>query len=437
MRLQPRGALVWRLIESAVEQVVERAPPVFRVSRAALCFSTHPLHRFASSESSILAWGDRVSPGIWRGWVDHYVDGVHERIRILFLADTHLGFDLPTRARIQRRRRGHDFLANYATALRPALEGEVDAVVHGGDVFNRSRVPTSVAWQAFEPLARVAGHGVPVFVVPGNHERGRIPQIRFAQHPRIHLFDRPRTFVVDVRGVRIAIAGFPSERHDVRTKFVDLVEATGWRGVSAGVRLLCMHQCVEGATVGPNDFMFTTAGDVIRGRDVPAGFCAVLSGHIHRHQVLTTDLRGTPLAAPVLYPGSIERTSSAEAAEAKGFMVVDVVCDGSETRVGWQFHALPARPLVRRDLVVDAVTDEVLEATIRTLIGQAPDDAVLTIRVVGTISDAGRRVLSAANLRRLSPSTMNVELELEGDDGAFVRPARLAGERNEILELPF
>jgi len=165
---------------------------------------------------------------------------VSARIRILLVADTHLGFDLPTRARVERRRRGHDFLTNYATALRPAFGGGVDLVVHGGDVFNRSRVPTSVAWQAFEPLARIAERGVPVFVVPGNHERGRIPQIRFARQPG-HLFDRPRTFVVDVRSVRVAIAGFPSERDDVRARFADLVEATRWRAVSATVRLLCMH----------------------------------------------------------------------------------------------------------------------------------------------------------------------------------------------------
>jgi len=284
---------------------------------------------------------------------------MNERIRILLLADTHLGFDLPTRARVERRRRGHDFLANYATALRPALERQVDLVVHGGDVFNRSRVPTSVAWQAFEPLARVADGGVPVFVVPGNHERGRIPQLRFAQHPGIHVFDRPRTFAVDVRGVRVAIAGFPSERDDVRARFVDLVEATRWRAVSATVRLLWMHQCVEGATVGPKDFTFTTAADVIRGTDIPSGFAAVLSGHIHRHQVLTTDLRGVPLAAPVLYPGSIERTSMAEVDEDKGFMIVEVACDDAPgPRVEWQFHGLPARPLVRCDLNVESIADD-------------------------------------------------------------------------------
>jgi len=358
-----------------------------------------------------------------------------DRIRILFLADTHLGFDLPTRARIQRRRRGHDFLANYATSLAPALAGEVDVVVHGGDVFNRSKVATSVAWQAFEPLARVADRGIPVFVVPGNHERGRIPQIRFAQHPRIFLFDRPRTFTVDVRGMRLAVAGFPSERHDVRTQFVDLLEATRWRRVDAHARILCIHQCVEGATVGPNDFTFTTAADVIRARELPAGFCAVLSGHIHRHQVLTRDLGGRPVAAPVLYPGSIERTSVAEADETKGYMTVAVTPNADGGRLDWQFHPLPARPLVRREVHLDAVEDAALESTIRALIGDSPADAVLTIRVAGKLGDDARRVLSAANLRRLAPATMNIELKLEDEDGAFVRPPS-SRQSDVVLELP-
>jgi DNA repair exonuclease SbcCD nuclease subunit len=358
-----------------------------------------------------------------------------DRIRILFLADTHLGFDLPTRARIQRRRRGHDFLANYATALAPALAGDVDIVVHGGDVFNRSKVPTSVAWQAFEPLARVADRGIPVFVVPGNHERGRIPQIRFAQHPRIHLFDRPRTFTVDARGMRLAVAGFPSERDDVRTQFADLLAATRWRAPDAHARILCIHQCVEGATVGPNDFTFTTAADVIRARDLPVGFCAVLSGHIHRHQVLTQDLRGGPIAAPVLYPGSIERTSVAEADEAKGYMTIDLTRDAREIRLDWQFHQLPARPLVRREIHLDTVQDIAVEAAIRGLIAESPSDAVLTIRVVGTLGDDARSVLAAANLRRLAPATMNIELKLEDEDGTFVRP--VSSSSNDVtLELP-
>src|ERR1044071_912406 len=108
-------------------------------------------------------------------------------IRILLLADTHRGFDLPASPRVDRRRRGHDFLANYALALEPAMSGEVDLVVHAGDVFDRSSVASSVAYQAFEPLRRIAQRGVPVFIVPGNHERSRLPHRRFLSHPNVNV----------------------------------------------------------------------------------------------------------------------------------------------------------------------------------------------------------------------------------------------------------
>lgn len=354
-------------------------------------------------------------------------------IRILLLADTHLGFDLPVNPRVTRRRRGHDFIANYHAALQPALSGDVDLVVHGGDVFNRSRPPSSVVWQAFEPLRHVADRGVPVFVVPGNHERGRIPHLRFA-HPGIHVFDRARTFVVVVRGLRVAIAGFPSERDGVRTRFRGLLSATGHEQVGAGVRLLCLHQCVEGATVGPANYTFTTADDVIRARDIPAGFAAVLSGHIHRHQVLTTDLGGRPLPAPVLFPGSIERTSYAEVDEDKGYLVVEIDSERREGAAAWRFHQLPARPLVRHDLALEGRTAADIEATLQALVADAPADAVVTVRVDGTISAAMARVLSAASLRRLAPETMNVEVRVTGALHAPV--SRRPSPRDDVLELP-
>jgi DNA repair exonuclease SbcCD nuclease subunit len=336
--------------------------------------------------------------------------------------------------RVNRRRRGHDFLANYATALQPALAGEVDLVVHGGDVFNRSRPPSSVVWQAFEPLARIADRGVPVYVVPGNHERGRIPHLRFAQHPRIHVFDRPRTFVADVKGVRVAIAGFPSERDDVRQRFADLVTETGYSEANVDVRLLCLHQCVEGATVGPADYTFTTAADVIRAAEIPPIFSAVLSGHIHRHQVLTKDLRGRALAAPVLYPGSIERTSIAEADEDKGFMILELVCAGDAVRVDWTFHQLPARPLVRHDLQLDGLDAVRVESALRTLVASAPADAVVSVRVTGTITESISRVLSANSLRSLTPPTMNLDLRLAEEGFRRDRPA--SPKSPEVLELP-
>ena len=219
----------------------------------------------------------------------HTIVGMSDDVRVLLLADSHLGFDLPVRPRSTRRRRGHDFLANYAAALQPALTGEVDLVVHAGDVSIGRPCATTLAYQAYEPLRRVADLGVPVFIVPGNHERSRLPHARFAAHPgstSLIAADVRR----QVRGRRLALSGSPTSGDDVRTRFAELLEKRN--GVESDARrLLCIHHCVEGATVGPGDFTFTNAADVIRAREVPADFSGVLSGHIHRHQVLTTDLR--------------------------------------------------------------------------------------------------------------------------------------------------
>jgi DNA repair protein SbcD/Mre11 len=335
-------------------------------------------------------------------------------IRILFLADTHLGFDLPARPRIERRRRGHDFVANYERALQAARDLAVHAVVHGGDVFYRSRVPASLVQAGFAPLKRLADSGVPVYVVPGNHERSAIPFRMLAEHPRIHIFDRPRTFTAAWNGIRVGLAGFPFERAGVRDAFPGLVADTGWEAAGAEVNLLCIHQCIEGARVGPQNYTFRHADDVVRGADIPAGFAAVLAGHIHRHQVLTADLAGRPLAAPVIYPGSIERTSFAERDEEKGYVVLDVEVGPTAGGVlrDWTFHRLPARPMVIADIDGAGTGQDHVRRLLAEAIRRAPADAVLQLRVHGVPAPDSFAALRAAAVRALAPATMNVEVVL-------------------------
>jgi DNA repair exonuclease SbcCD nuclease subunit len=267
-----------------------------------------------------------------------------QTIRVLLIADTHLGFDLPQRPRVERHRRGEDFFDAYELALQPALRGDVDLVVHGGDILFRSRVKPGLVLRVFEPLKRIATAGVPVVVVPGNHERSAIPYPLLAAHPCVYIFDRPRTFALNIRGVDIAVAGFPCERNGVRDRFDALVELTGWRSEPGAIRLLCFHQSVERATVGPVNYMFRDGPDVIPGRAIPRGFAAMLAGHIHRHQVLTTDRFGRPIAAPVFYPGSTQRTSDAERGETKGYVTLEFEpsADGGSVR-DWTFHPLPEK----------------------------------------------------------------------------------------------
>ena len=302
-------------------------------------------------------------------------------IRILFLADTHLGFDSPVRPRTTRPRRGVDFFANYLRALAPAFEGRVDCVVHGGDLLFRSKVRRELVFRALEPFHRLADAGLPAFLVPGNHERSTIPFPLLASHPNIHIFTRPRTFVLKTRGLALAVAGFPQVRDSVAMRFSALLEETGWREEAADAALLCMHQAVEGSTVGPSEFVFRRGPDIVPGRLIPKGFAAVLSGHIHRAQILLRDLSGRRLAAPVLYPGSVERTSFAERNEIKGYFTLEISVGGSEPArpTNIEFHELPARPMFR--IAIPPTPD--WESSLAEKLERLPENAIVRIEIEG------------------------------------------------------
>jgi DNA repair exonuclease SbcCD nuclease subunit len=331
-------------------------------------------------------------------------------MRVLFVSDTHLGFDLPARPRVDRRRRGPDFFSCFERALEPALRGEADVVVHGGDLLYRSRVPAWLVQRALAPLVRVADAGVPVLLVPGNHERSAIPYPLLAAHEHLHVFRGPSTVAIERGGLRVAFAGIPYAR-SVRQAFPALLAATGYRGVEADARVLCIHQCVEGAICGPPPgFTFRDGDDVVRASDLPGDVAVVLCGHVHRHQVLRRDLRGRPLPAPVVYAGSVERTSFAERDETKGFVMAAVGAgDGGGRLLACEFRPLPARPM-RVHEVADTSPASGLEREIAAAVAAAPADVVLQVRVPEAL--AGAAALRAARLRALGPPTANLSVSV-------------------------
>ncbi|MCZ6619902.1 MAG: DNA repair exonuclease [Gammaproteobacteria bacterium] len=260
-------------------------------------------------------------------------------IRVVFFSDSHLGFDYPVRPRSDRARRGPDFFANFQRVLDHARHTRADLVIHGGDFFFSRKVDSSIVDTAYTSLLEFARSGIPIAIVPGNHEGSVLPPSLFLNHPDIHVFDRPRTFRFDIKNERLVVSGFPYLRN-VRVGFSTAVRACGNDQQQADYRLLCFHHAVEGAVVGPGNFTFREAGDVIARDDLPTGFDAILSGHIHRHQVLA-------YPTPVVYCGSIERTSFAEKNEAKGFCELTLHRASPIPRL--VFHELPARPMIDFD----------------------------------------------------------------------------------------
>ncbi|MCC6385842.1 MAG: metallophosphoesterase [Dehalococcoidia bacterium] len=325
--------------------------------------------------------------------------------RIVLFGDTHLGFDLPGRARIDRRRRGHDFAANFERVLDHIRRTRPHAVVHGGDVFHRSRVPAPVVEEGLSGLAGIAGLGIPVFIVPGNHDRSKLPASLWLGQPNLHVFREPGHMVIEAGGMRIAMGGFPFAWGDLRPRFAGLLAQTALASAEADARFLCMHHTVSGATVGPKGHVFRSGPDVVPMKELPATLTAVLAGHIHRRQELRRE--GRP---PVFYPGSIERTSFAERDEAKGFLDITVAAPGGEAArvVHTEFIELPARPMVDVELPACLAAGDVagfLAAEGR----RHPGDAVVRISAAAPAADVVAQ-LTADRLRAAFPPSMNIQL---------------------------
>ena len=265
--------------------------------------------------------------------------------------------------------------------------------------------------KVYSDLFEFAGEGIPVLIVPGNHERSILPASLFLEHPNIHVFDQPRTYSFEVDGSRLAFSGFPCRRKDVRAQFATLLQDSGWSQHDGACQLLCLHQTVEGARVGPSGYTFRRGEDVIPRVDLPGEAVAVLSGHIHREQVLRRQNGVDGKSAPqVVYPGSIERTSFAERDERKGFY--DITLAQEAPGSGGSRNWISSNCQLDRWWIScwrhPSLHQEWLNSS-RWKAGRWIPNSIVRLRCSGEIDPAVKRVVTSSLLRDLLPETMNYQ----------------------------
>lgn len=327
-------------------------------------------------------------------------------LKILFFADTHLGLDYPIRPRIKRRRRGEDFFNNFQKVLDFARDNRIDLVVHGGDLFFRSKIPQKIVDKSYEILLEFAVSDIPLVLVPGNHERSKLPISLLLNHKNIHIFHKPQTLNFEIEGHKIFLAGFPYQRKNIRQKFVDLVKTVS-PAKSFDLNFLCLHQVFQGSQVGPSDFTFTRGANVIKKSDIPNGFDFVFAGHIHRKQILKKS--SAEKSIPIIYPGSTERTSFAERNETKGFFVLEFdKKEGESILDNLNFVKLPTRPMLDLKVDTSVKTKESLINWLQKATEEVAKNAILRLEFPNAQTSS---LLTAAERREILPDTMNITIK--------------------------
>jgi exonuclease SbcD len=335
-------------------------------------------------------------------------------MRILHLADLHLGieqygrYDPATGASS----RLADFAQVLDVAIDRAIAESVDLFLFAGDAYKtRDPNPTQQRILA-QRLRRLLEHGIPVFLLTGNHDMpnavaratsldifGELALSGFivANRPRLHLV-QTRTgplYVVAVPWLtRSALLSKEEHKSLPPEKLHQVMLERLEQGIDAFLTemdeetpaVLALHGTLQGATFG-SERSAMLSQDLVIPKSVVCRdrFSYLALGHIHKHQVVSR----APLA---VYAGSPERIDFGEEHDRKGFVLVSLDRRGASHT----FEDLPARPFLTVDVESDRAdpTPDTLEAL------RGRDVAGKIVRVRAHLTPANQDKLRESEIRQ-------------------------------------
>lgn len=281
------------------------------------------------------------------------------RTSLLCLSDTHIGVGYEARKDALS-----DTAEMFAQVTRLAVEREVAAVLHAGDVFHRAK-PSPAELLCFKHwLDQLAMAGIPLVVVEGNGVHAAAPgqasALDLFASPLVHVSRRPE--LIDVAGVsvctlpaasvgRLAASTDGGDRARLYETAIDLLLASA-RNLYAQApadrpRVLLAHQMVSGASL-PTGLPVEQVGSVV----LPLwaleeiGYDAIVIGDLHMAQVLSAD-------PWIGYCGSPQVNDFGEQGNVPGVWLLDFGADG--TCDSAEFVALETRRFVTVDVDLNLV----------------------------------------------------------------------------------
>jgi DNA repair exonuclease SbcCD nuclease subunit len=286
-----------------------------------------------------------------------------ESIKYLFLSDTHFGINF---ANIPRNKlkytHGTRFFDAFTEVISNSIKREgIDFILHGGDFFNRSKPPAHVIQKATSILLKAA-EDVPVYIVPGNHERSKLPIGLLKYQENINIFSEPCSYFFTKGNITLRIAGFPYIRHNAKEKLRIILKQAWDNQVDkfpspSDYNILLLHQLIQGSKI--EHYTFYKGHNVIKFRDLFSKFHLIATGHVHRFQFLYNcknsvksthkkhivlqnvnngiwrfeeEISGNHDGPVVCYTGSLERVSALERNEEKGFILGEIAKSTSSSK---------------------------------------------------------------------------------------------------------
>lgn len=296
--------------------------------------------------------------------------------RIAHISDTHLGIKQYDSDGVRK----EDFGRAFRGAIEVAIESDVDAILHTGDLFDSPNPPLdSVERDCAAGIEMAAEEGVPFYAIVGNHERKLRTQW-------LDLFEQFET-VSRIDSSPVTVGG------DTVIYGFDAVRKPNWESksfeVSAHPSSLC--QADSPTRIVALHELFTPLVPEHRGDpysfpkflerfETENGWTPDVAALGDYHSQKSVEVNGTVAA----YPGSTERCSAAESAS-RGFYVIQTEPELSLTPklVSDCSYENTPREFLTTDITA---TREMTKDDVRTRIEEIPEDiteAVVAVRLTG------------------------------------------------------
>lgn len=242
---------------------------------------------------------------------------MNQQIRLLHTADTHLGYR-QYHSEVRRK----DFFDAFETVINDAIEMQVDAVVHAGDLFD-SRNPTlEDLVDTINIIGRLKAAGIPLLAIVGNHESKQNTQWLdlFEEMGLATRLGKTPRFVGKIGNTEaaesVAIYGIDSVPRSKIPVF-DYSDFEIPETLPENCRkLLVMHQIMTPFPYGEWD-----CAEILE--KLPFKVDALLLGDYHKYEKIKVG------DTWVTYPGSTERNSAAES-EPRSYNIITLSAEGME-----------------------------------------------------------------------------------------------------------
>jgi exonuclease SbcD len=238
-------------------------------------------------------------------------------MRVLHLADTHLGYSAYRKATEEGiNQREIDVYDAFTQCIDYAVKTKPDLVLHAGDLFDSVRPTNRAITVAVQQILRLSKKNIPFIVVSGNHETPKLREtgniFTIFEHLD-HVYpihdNRYETVSLQTKNETVKIHAIPQcqspKEFDVNFKKIALDK-------NANYNLLIAH----GAVAGIKEFKMNEFNELfIPVKNIQQNFDYIALGHYHMY---------TKLQENAFYAGSTECLSFTEAGNQKGFLEIDL-----------------------------------------------------------------------------------------------------------------